>query len=399
MLTVFYITYIPSFSTGGAISKIRNLVNAFHSKGVSITWLIVTPDTLVPEEIKSNPLVQIIHSPGSQIDKALIRFFSAKEQSNTILFFRYPLASRSLYRFCLKFGKRIIFEHNTKEPEELLLRLKSYRFRDYLYFLRKMEVSRLLKEITIYLKERYWGPKVMELVRGGIGVTSEIAEFQKERSAGYLTRVVGNGVLCELFPMHIQPAYNKQRLDVLLICSFPNQWHGADRLLKGLIQYKGSTAIHLHLVGRFPPVNQKLAAQVPPKHQVTFYGFVDQASITAIKKSCHIGIGSLGMHRIPLFQGSVLKVREYLASGMPVAIGYEDEDIAHSELKKYCLSIPPDESPVDFKEIVEFTALVMKDPDLSGTIRNIAREVLDFSVKTSQYMKCFNELLEEKQNS
>jgi hypothetical protein len=394
-LIIYYITYIPSFTTGGAITKIQNLINSFHEQGCTITWIICTPSVDLPTEITQNPLVFVISGSEKKSHEALANYFGSKNLDHSVLFYRYPLASRSLYQFCLKFGNRLVFEHNTKEPEELALKLKSYTLRDYGYLVRKRKLSRFFKEIRILVNEVYWGSKVLKKAKGGIAVTSEIAHFQTSRVAKYPCLVVGNGVLCSLFAPHVQPVYEGSSLNVLLICSFPNQWHGTDRLIKGLVQYKGKTSIHLHLVGRFSPASRKLAAAIAGRHTVCFYGFVDQARLSQIKGLCHVGIGSLGMHRIPLLQGSVLKVREYLASGMPVAIGYLDEDILRSDLKRFSLQIPADETPVDFAQIDEFVTRMAGVNDLSGTIRHVAREVLDFSIKTTQYSLCFNTLLNE----
>ncbi len=41
-------------------------------------------------------------------------------------------------------------------------------------------------------------------------------------------------------------------------------------------------------------------------------------------QSADLGMGTLGMHRKGLTSGSVLKLREYTARGIPSVIGYDD---------------------------------------------------------------------------
>jgi glycosyltransferase involved in cell wall biosynthesis len=392
-MKIFYITYLSTFGKSGVNTKITNLLASFNTVNAEAIWVIVTHEKALPAEIENNPQIKVLYSVKKDYSQMLASYLSQFSEAADICFFRYPLADKVLFSVCEKIPMRIIFEHNTKEPQELLLRLKSYNFRDYAYLLRKGKLNVLLKETAVLLNELIWAPRVLKLAAGGISVTSEIAEFQRRRDPTYKSLVVGNGVNCSKFLMHVHPDSEKRQVDVLMMCSHPNHWHGADRLIEGLSRYKGGQVFKLHMVGRFQAINHRLAKKIGSQHEIIFYGFLDQEGVKEIKSKCHIGIGSVGMHRIPLRQGSVLKVREYLASGMPVAIAYEDEDISNSGLKNFCLQFEPDDSPVDFEKLSVFIQQVYRHPHMSQEIQRLAAEQLDFSVKTLQYITCFKQIM------
>ena len=55
-----------------------------------------------------------------------------------------------------------------------------------------------------------------------------------------------------------------------------------------------------------------------------FHGYLNQKAYLEILETCHICIGSFGIHKYGLKESSPLKVREYLAYGYPTILGYKD---------------------------------------------------------------------------
>ena len=53
--------------------------------------------------------------------------------------------------------------------------------------------------------------------------------------------------------------------------------------------------------------------------------------------SADVGIGTLGLHRKSMDEASPLKVREYLAVGLPVLYGYRDPDA--DDLQPFVLKV------------------------------------------------------------
>jgi len=60
--------------------------------------------------------------------------------------------------------------------------------------------------------------------------------------------------------------------------------------------------------------------------------------------ACTAGIGTLALHRKAMNEACALKVREYLAFGLPVILGYNDVDIPNGA--PYALQLPNSEDNV-----------------------------------------------------
>ena len=92
-------------------------------------------------------------------------------------------------------------------------------------------------------------------------------------------------------------------------------------------------------------------------------------------QTADIAMGSLGMHRIGLSSGSVLKLREYTARGLPSVIGYNDSMISKDE--PFLLQIPADESPLNIDQLIIFYQ-GMKAP--SALIRRFAEDHFSWQI-------------------
>ena len=112
------------------------------------------------------------------------------------------------------------------------------------------------------------------------------------------------------------------------------QWHGYDRLIHAIHQFKQSSEnydIKLTIVGEgdaYAPL-QSLVSELNLQDNVTFTGFLSGADLDAHFYNAHIGIASLGLYRIGLHEASVLKTREYVARGLSVIGAADDPDFAH----------------------------------------------------------------------
>ena len=128
--------------------------------------------------------------------------------------------------------------------------------------------------------------------------------------------VIGNGIdLREISPL--PPAHNATpRLVFLGTAQQP--WHGTEKILQMAAAFPNWT---FDLVGMEA---SDLVSELPPN--LTAYGRLREDQYGSLLAQADIAIGSLSMYTIGLGEGSPLKVREYLASGLPVIIGYQDTD-------------------------------------------------------------------------
>ena len=137
-------------------------------------------------------------------------------------------------------------------------------------------------------------------------------------------------------------------------------WHGYDRLINGLKSYYdqgGDYNIILHFIGEGPELTsyKELAKEVGMDSHVIFYGKKNKDEIFSILCKCNIGAGTLGMYRKGYFGlDASLKLREYMASGLPLITGAETDVSQIKELKRFVLEYPNDETIINIDIIIAY---------------------------------------------
>ena len=195
---------------------------------------------------------------------------------------------------------------------------------------------------------------------------------------GIPTIRTGNGIdVDSLRPRLIRKVDGTLRL---LGVAVLNNWHGYDRLIRGLAEYRGSRKVFFHLVGNGPCLQeyQDLARELGVEDRVIFYGARNKAEIEDIYDECDMAVESLGWHRSQVQMGTSIKTREYVAKGMPI-LASTPMDI-FPEGWKYAFYVPIDDSSVDIQGVVDFYDELLKTKtteELADEIRHIAYEKCD----------------------
>lgn len=297
---------------------------------------------------------------------------------NVIFYFRYPLADRAFLRLIKaikKDGGIVITEHQSIESRELLSN----------------------RRLLLFLNEYLFAKKVRKEISGFVSVTREIADYELARSGNNHkpNLVNGNGIEVSSVPIRKIPVFDGKNLELLSVTQAA-KWHGLDRLIKGIAEYKGNVNVRLHVVGDGSEVPnlKKLVADLKLENSVIFYGFKTGKELDEFFDRCHIAVGSLGLHRIGVSEGSILKVREYCARGIPFIYGSEDSDF-HKDFP-YLLKVPGDETPIDVNAVLSFADRVLSDTEDSVKMRKYAEENLDWSIKMKRLVEFMNEVLESK---
>lgn len=168
------------------------------------------------------------------------------------------------------------------------------------------------------LAENWIGPSSLRRAHASIGVTPEIARYQIAR----LRRPSG-GVL--VYPNGIE-LKNQLTTDargivpeILFIASYFSAWHGLDLLLDALD--KNSENIILHLVGDLSDADLERACK---NKRIRLHGGLKSVEIEKLTARCWIGLSSFALDRKGMEEACTLKVREYLAHGLPVFSGHRD---------------------------------------------------------------------------
>lgn len=186
-----------------------------------------------------------------------------------------------------------------------------------------------------------------------IGVTAELFRYASQPGANsWSERVLPNGV--DLGRHHI-PADERRvghdSVDVVFAASHFAPWHGLDRLLEAAAHWRPSKGeqLNIHLVGALGELERAAIADLR-NDAVTAksHGTLGPSELARLFAGMDIGIGSLALDRAGIMDACTLKVREYLAQGLPVYSTHRD------------CGLPPNfryyhrDSSVDISQLIAF---------------------------------------------
>jgi len=137
-----------------------------------------------------------------------------------------------------------------------------------------------------------------------------------------------------------------------------HNWHGFDRVIKGLINYYKKPQLYkvfFHIIGGIGPVEKKEYEQLVRDNKlekyVIFHGSKFGKELDRFFELSDMGIGSLARHRSQIYEIKTLKNREYAARGIPFIYSEKDDDF---ENMPYILKAPADESPIGIENLISF---------------------------------------------
>ena len=226
------------------------------------------------------------------------RWLLQQQNHIDIFLLRYYVHDPFQLWFVKRCKKPVFFVHHTLEVPELA------QAGGVLGFLRSM-LERVLGRLTI------------KNVKGIIGVTKEIADYEVARSGGIIRYklVYPNGILIDQ-----KDLIDRRKMDVpefVFVANF-SPWHGLDIVLREVA--KSNQQFILHLVGKVP--HDLFSLIDDPRVRV--HGVLSQEQISQLSEQCWVGLASFALFRNNMKQACPLKVREYLMLGLPVCGDFED---------------------------------------------------------------------------
>ena len=183
-----------------------------------------------------------------------------------------------------------------------------------------------------------------------------------------------NGADVSSLPLH-QPRSQSEEIHLLALASMSG-WHGYDRILHSLAAYRGDARVHIDFVGGDGDGSlaawKTLAEELGLTEQVTFHGACYGAALEAIFTQSDVGVGSLGMFRYGLQHATTLKLREYMARGLPFL--YATEDPSLPDEPDFALRVSNDEQPILMEDVVRFARNVQQNPEIAQRMRRYAED-------------------------
>lgn len=163
---------------------------------------------------------------------------------------------------------------------------------------------------------------------GFVAVSDEIAKSYVKYSKPMIT--VSNGF--EILELKSNSINKKKRTQMIFVGSPGQSWQGTDKVLK---LAKMFPEYDFHIIG---DVHRGISKNI------FYYGVISGDELAQLYLAMDVGIGTLALHRKLMNEASPLKVREYLAYGLPVILGYKDTDV---DGESFVLNIGNYEANVD----------------------------------------------------
>ena len=182
-------------------------------------------------------------------------------------------------------------------------------------------------------------PRILKRVKGIIAVTPNILDHYKDYKIK--KTVVSNGIDLGKFT---NSRLKEGKVNFVFVGSKNMKWHGVGMILK--------------LAKELPQYNFKIVGYdgggFSWKHlkNVFFYDWMNKEDLHALYRKCHIGIGSFGNSLVGKDIDSTLKVREYLANGLPVIAGHYDVDFREAGF--FLKATNARNELIDSHEIIDF---------------------------------------------
>jgi len=154
-------------------------------------------------------------------------------------------------------------------------------------------------------------------VIGLVAVSRELASARAFTRYDLPTVVIANGIDLSLFEPLPPPKANGLRFG-FIGASLGARWHGASKIVD---------LARLRPDWQFDIIGLKASEfDGPIPQNLTAHGVLDRAHYEPVLAECDVAFGSLSGYEKKAWEGSALKVRQYLAFGIPIVSGVRDTD-------------------------------------------------------------------------
>lgn len=341
----------------GVFKKVVTQIRMWSSQGISVSLHLVSRNFLLDvwqRHLKEIPMTFHHYNcnPITRIRAWRQAVKAVKAQRPNIVYHRYDLYMPALQSLFRTFP--LILEINTND----------------------------LREYCLTKGLRCWYNRFTRalLLRGAAGlvfVTHELAGlpcFARYRKPFV---IIANGISLDDYPLLPPPNNDEPRLIFLGTDGQP--WHGVDKVIR---MAKHFPQWRFDIVG----IRRERLNQVP--HNVSVHGPRDRLAYEPLLAQADVAIGTLALHRKGMNEACSLKIREYLAYGLPVIIGHKDTDFPRGA--PFILELPNTEDNVE-SNIAKIEDFVYRWKSQRVPRSSISH--IDIQVKESQRLAFFRNML------
>ena len=381
-ICILHIGHYLLDESSGVFQKTMAIADALKKQNIPLQ--IVNFSTL--SSTKNHPDINAITVTKDNQWKTIDDWISKYIAPDEIIWMRYVFADHHFFELTKKWGHQMVLEHNTLEEEEALLIQKKYW--KSLPFAPNRSYLKFTLETLLYQRtdEKRWGAKVLKNVLGGITVTYEISQYEKQRYPDYPTFVLPN---CTQFGEDnnaLASSTSSEDLSVnqrwvMLIGSWA-EWHGLDRLINSLqnTTLSNNKKIQIDIIGMSS--DTVTLPRLPSNIHIQFLGKIEPSTLDAQLQNYHLAIGSLAFYKIRIKEACPLKVRDYWKAGLPVLLAYRDTScIENNAFSAFQYSTSNDQQPVVIEDIFDFVIQLYQQKGVKGEIKKMAKEIISYHSK------------------
>lgn len=247
-------------------------------------------------------------------------------------------------------GASIVYCHHTKETHAFCSSFPGVRGRFFAFL-----------EIML-------GFLSLRKADGLVAVTPEILAYELKRSfhSNLPCVAIPNGIDYSNFS--VCKDWRSGNIKLLFTASNFFSWHGLSEILLSFSSCADNNNIELHIVGEVFEKHLDFIREHNLQQNVVLYGFLTMHKIRSLMNYMDIGIASFSLGEARLTQACTLKVREYLAAGLPVYSGHVDSGFP-GDFKFYKLG------PPDISMIAQFATEARTT--LREEVRNMAKQYIN----------------------
>lgn len=346
-MRILYLTYFSFLTSNecGVLKKIKSQIKALEGLGYTATLMGLGDSSF---SLKEGENITTFECKACYNKRKTIYFILKKLidiQNYDIVYIRLPGFIDSYFFKTLKFLKR--------KNKKILLEIPTYPLNGELKnnlknYLRSCQLFKFLTRCVAYSLHFVYIRMVKKYI-------DKIITFMPyEKIWGIDVVCIDNGV--ELEECKLIEKENHEGINLIIVANLA-KWHGVDRLIAGLKDYYDnnvSERVFLTIVGETELIGdlKQYAHEKEVYKYCKFVGRKDGELLRQEYSTADVAVGSLGMHRIGVLNGSTIKVKEYCALGLPFIYAYNERLI--KENFKYALKLKMDESPVDISQVVDF---------------------------------------------
>lgn len=353
MKDIVYLLHWNEGAKSGVFQKVKQQVMAWRDQGDRVSVHVISAGNQDADWRQHLPEIPVFFYRYYGISSRLKAWRKAIEQiirqSPDLVYFRYDLYMPGMERLMRQ--SLVVVEINTDDVREFCLGLTP-----------RCYYNRLTRS------------KILGKAAGMVFVTHELAESPHFASFAKPHCVIANGVRLDSISQLPPSLSDHPRL--VFMGTEGQPWHGVDKVL--------------WLAAQLPEWRFDLIGihTVTAPANVFLHGVLSENDYRRILSQADVAIGTLALHRIGMHEACPLKTRAYLASGLPVIIGYRDTDFLDGA--PFLLQLPNTETNVSshLDEIKAFVAAWRGKRVQRADIQH-----LDVSVKEAQRLAFFERIM------